>query len=147
MKLTLIILGLLAAHVLLTPSAQAQTPDFIFSSFQCDPSSCEETGPLSTTGSAFVSVDSTCTGGAIPGLNKRVLATVANCSLPYQPFALVESFRTELLDDCGDPYFVDTMRTTGEVFNFIGSVVFNIQIEFSCDGGEGSPTVFGEKPC
>ena len=66
MKLTLIILGLLAAHVLLTPSAQAQTPDFIFSSFQCDPSSCEETGPLSTTGSAFVSVDSTCTGGAIP---------------------------------------------------------------------------------
>jgi hypothetical protein len=83
MKLTFIILGLLAAHIFLTPSAQAQTPDFIFSSFQCDPSSCEETGPLATTSSAFVNVDATCTGGVIPGLNKRVLATVADCNLPY----------------------------------------------------------------
>jgi hypothetical protein len=150
MKPILIILGLLSAHILLVPSAHAQAPDFIFSSFQCDPTLCQETGPLSTVSSAFVSVNSTCTGGVIDGLNKTITTNVGiptACILPYTPFALVESFRTELLDDCGDPYFVDTMRLTGEVFSFIGSLVFNLQVEFSCDGGEGSPTVFGEKPC
>lgn len=130
--------------------APARATDFVFSSFQCDPISCQETGPLATISSAFVSVDSTCTGGVVPGFNKTVLANVGTpgeCMIPYQPFALVEKITSTLLDDCGDPYDVDTMRTSAEVFDSPGHVVFSLQAEFSCDGGEGSPTQFGSKPC
>jgi hypothetical protein len=130
-------------------TGHAQT-NYEFSYFQCDPLSCVEIGPPETIGSVLVSFNSTCTGGAIGGLNGSAKITIGipgACKTPYVPHALVETSRTEYLDDCGDPYYVDYVTETGEVFSVSGITVVNISNESGCDGSITSPVVIGKKPC
>lgn len=131
-------------------TAHAKT-DYVFSSFQCDPLSCQEEGPAETIGSVQVSFNSTCTGGAIGGLNGSAKITIGipnACKTPYIPFAIVETSQSEYLDDCGDPYYVDYVTETGEVISpLTGATVFNLSNSAGCDGSITSPVVIGNKPC
>jgi hypothetical protein len=134
----------------LTPKVHAQT-DYVFSYFQCDPTSCEEEGPAETQGSVSVSFTSTCTGGAVGGLNGSASIKIGipnACKTSYIPYALVRTSETEFLNDCGDPYYVAYVTETGEVFNpATGATVFNLSSSAGCDGSTTSPVSVGFKPC
>jgi len=153
MKIILVAFGLCLACILFAPSAHAT--DFVFSSFQCDPVSCQDSGIFDVVSEASVSVDAFCTGSGIE-FHKLVKAQVGidpvtgevePCNSPYEPKALVERHTTELVDDFGCPYNLDTMRLSAEIFDSLGGIRWSAQQEFSCDGGEGAPTVFGTRPC
>jgi hypothetical protein len=137
--------------VLIAPVVQAQTSSFLFSSFQCDPLSCKEQTLLPVfVGTASVSFTSSCSGGAVSGLEGDTISRVGvptACSTALTPRASVETFRTEHLDDCGIPFFVDTVRQNSDVLDALGDVIFHKDLEASCDGGTGGPIVVGEKPC
>jgi hypothetical protein len=144
------LLACLVAVVMLAPQPAHAQVDYVFSYFQCDPSSCQETGPPETIGSVLVSFNGTCTGGAIAGLNGSAKITIGvpkACSTPYVPYALVETSESEYLDDCGAPYYVDYVTETGEVFSISGITVVNISNTSGCDGSITSPVVIGKKPC
>jgi len=133
-------------------SAQTTTSnDMIFSSRQCDPVSCVETAGPSTQTESLVSFNGVCTGTQVPeGINDYILVEIGEpnaCNAAYFAHSEVDIIRTELLDDCDDPYYVDTARFTGEVWNLAGGVVYHGEEDLGCDGGESSPTAFGEKPC
>ena len=145
MKTILAVLAVLAICTVFAPAAHAT--DFVFSSFQCDPLACEETGPTATFSSAFMTVDAACTGGAVDGFHVSASASVINCQVPYTPYVKAEQLHATLLDDCGDPYNVDTLRVWAEVFSVFGNVVYSTHKDDGCDGGESAPIVFGEKPC
>jgi predicted outer membrane repeat protein len=145
MKRLMILLCFSASVTTLAP--QAQATDFIFSYFLCSPTSCAEEGPAEKSGSVLVSYNSTCTGGAIGGYDGDVEVVLANCAVPYIPYALVQTHRTQYLDDCGYPYYVDYVTPNGEVFNASGTVVFHIDITYGCDGSKTNQTTFGTKPC
>src|ERR1700746_1488148 len=74
--------------------------DFTFSSFQCDPSSCVEQTLPTESGSAFVSFNATCTGGAIGGIEGSALARIGipePCSAPFVAKAIVQQSTTTQL--------------------------------------------------
>jgi hypothetical protein len=149
MKHTLLMLCSAAFFALFAQAATAQT-NYVFSYFQCDPSSCQEEGPAETQGGVLVSFSSTCTGGAVPGLSGKAAITIGTpgaCKTPYIPYALVETSATQYLDDCGDPYTVNYVTEIGEVFSVLGVTVFNISNSAGCDGSIQSPVVIGTKPC
>src|SRR5437016_5754098 len=98
-------LCLAASAALIAPVVHAQNSGFLFSSFQCDPASCRQETPIPVLqGSASVSFTSTCTGGAVSGIEgetKSFVGVPTACSSSFTPRASVETFRTQHLDDCG----------------------------------------------
>ncbi len=134
---------------LLSTRVEAQT-NYQFSYFQCSPLSCEEEGPAEENGNVLVSLNSDCTGGAIAGINKNLEVLIANCRVPYIPYALIEKSTTEFYDDDTCPpttYYVDYAAFNGEVFTAGGVVVYNVSVSYGCDGSQSSPITFGTKPC
>jgi hypothetical protein len=126
--------------------AHAQT-DYVFSSIQCDPVSCQEEGPPETSGSVAVGFVGYCTGDIVPVLSIGAKVYMENCSTFYIPFALVETSKTEYLDDCGDAYYVSYETPSAEIQNLDGITVFNLSATYGCDGSESSPITIGTKPC
>jgi len=150
MKRMLVSICFLAVLGLFVPAARAQT-NFIFSSFQCDPSSCIDETPIPVfQGLALVTFDSTCTGGAITGISgraKAVVGDIGQCRDPYTPHAEIDRYRSTYLDDCGNPYSVDSETEIAEIKNAGGAIVFLDEAGVSCDGGTTGPTSNGSRPC
>lgn len=124
--------------------------DFVFSSFQCDPSECiEQTGPR-TVGTAFVSFNATCTGGVVNTIEGSAQAQIGvpdACTLPYIAFAQIQQSTETELDDFGCPYDLSTVTQIASVFTAAGVQVFSDQGGSDCQGGTFGPTNDGTKPC
>lgn len=148
-KTLLTILALWFVAALFAPAAHAT--DFVFSSFQCDPSSCIEQTPVPVTqGSVFVSFNGTCTGGAVAGIEAFASAQVGipePCQTAYTPQAKIAVTRSELLDDFGCEYFVDTEINRFDIFDATGVNVFNSSSGAACDGSTTGPFQVGFRPC
>lgn len=147
MKTVLAVCCFFAAVSFLHPTAHAT--DFVFSSFQCDPSSCVELTLPTTTGSAFVSYNATCTAG-VPSIEGSALAKVGDpepCPRPYVAKALIEQSMTTQLDDFGCPYNLSIVTQTAQILTPFLVVVFNDQLTVDCQGGITGPTLNGTKPC
>jgi hypothetical protein len=123
---------------LVPPRAHAQT-NFEFSYTQCDPTSCQEEGPLATQSSAFVSFTGYCTGGVLPGINATASIKVGvpnACRLPYYPYALIQTSTTGIYNSDACPpyeYYVSYVTTNGEVFNLVGIVVYHADASAGCE--------------
>jgi hypothetical protein len=125
----------------------ARAQDLVFSSYQCDPTSCKEEGVTGTDGSASVSFIGYCTGDIVPVLSFGASASIENCSSFYTPVALVEVSETEYRGDCGDLYYVSYETPFAEVLNLAGITVFSLSATYGCYGSESSPIRQGTKPC
>ena len=148
MKLAFAFVYLLAFGAFLSSPSHAQ--GFVFSSFQCDPSSCaEQTGPT-VAGSAFVSFNSTCTGGIIAGIDGSALARIGipdACTTPFIAKAAVEQSTTTQLDDFGCTFNLSSVTQTAEILTPFLTVVFTDEQGSDCQGGTSGPTNNGTKPC
>src|SRR5262245_12712151 len=127
MKYLIAVLSFVFIGLLHLPAAHAT--DFVFSSFQCDPLSCINRTPFPVfQGSASVSFDGTCTGGAVAGgihlLASAVIGIPIPCSTPYTPEAKASKQTIELLDDFGCEYSVDTVLNVVTVYDAFGINVF-----------------------
>lgn len=149
MKIFAALFLFLALGVLFTPAAHAQ--DFVFSSFQCDPLSCEERTPFPVfQATVNVTFDGTCTGGAVGGIESFATTFVGlpnPCPVPFTPIARIQVDTARLLDDFGCLFFVDTVTESSEVQDVIGNPVFFRSTGASCDGGLTAPLSAGTKPC
>jgi hypothetical protein len=149
MKCAVAVFSFAVFSVLFAPAARAT--DFVFSSFQCDPSSCVERTPVPVTqGSAFVSFNGTCTGGAVAGIEAFASAQVGTpnpCQSPYTPEAKISIQTTEQLDDFGCEYAIDTEINAFNIYDASGINVFHNSSGTSCDGGTTGPFTAGSRPC
>jgi hypothetical protein len=124
--------------------------DLVFTSIQCDPTSCQEEGPAETQCDVTVDFIGYCTGDIVPVLAVNAQAVIGKpvaCQTPYIPFALVETSKTQYLDDCGRPYYVSYVTPNAEIINVLGITVFHVDAAYGCDGSETAPIVVGTKPC
>jgi hypothetical protein len=147
MKYIVMMLSLISMAFTVTQNAAAT--DYAFTYFQCIPGSCQDETLPTVVGSATVFFESACSGGVVNGINGSVSMTIGTptaCHAPYIALALVQTSRTELLDDCGVPYFVDYATESGEIFNASGVVVYYNAVTTGCDNSE-STTVHGSRPC
>jgi hypothetical protein len=139
---------LLTVVAVFAPKSHAT--DFVFSSFQCDPSECiEQTVPV-TQGSAFVSFNATCTGGAvgeISGSASIVIGVPTACNAPYVAYAQVQQSTQTLLDDFGCAYDLSSETQIAKIFNSAGTLVFDDEAGVDCQGGTFGPTNNGLRPC
>lgn len=148
-----VVLTVLAACLLVSGKAHGQAPSFVFDTFQCSPESCSETTPPVFLGAVEVTFEATCTNGDISGVfglsgfAEAHVGRITGCTDPYVAHAEIDTHGTELLDDCGDPYFVDTVAELSEIFSLTDVIVFHRTSEQSCDGSETGVLVFGEIPC
>jgi hypothetical protein len=117
----------------------------VFTVFQCVPSSCVDSVGPAFNGIATLVVHAACTTGVTYDVGATT--TISNCSLPYTAENDAQALQTQLLDDCGVPFFLDTLQLNESITNIFGIVVFHQSQEESCDGGTGAPTVFGSVPC
>jgi hypothetical protein len=138
MKKIWLLLSFAAFSTTFTQIAHAEE-NLVFSSYQCDPISCNEEGVTGTNSSASVSFVGYCTGDIVPVLSFGASAAIENCSSFYTPIATVEVSKTEYLDDCGDPYYVSYETPFAEVLNLAGITVFSLSATYGCDGSESSP--------
>lgn len=148
MKTALSLCCFLAITCFSAPMGRAN--DFVFSSFQCDPSTCVEQTLPTEVGSAFVSFNATCTGGIVGNLEGSALAQVGipePCAVPYVAKALIEQSTTTQLDDFGCPYNLSTVKQTAEVLTPLGTIVYSTEAGIDCQGGKFGPTNNGTKPC
>lgn len=144
------ILALFLAATLIHPQyGYAQSSeDEIFTVFQCIPGSCVDNVGPTIQGIATVVFHAECTTGIVfQGQIQSIIGISGPCNAPFSALAEAKAIRSELVDDCGLPYFLDTLQENGELFDLFGNVVFAASTEAGCDGGEGSPTVFGTIPC
>ena len=150
MRKTLYCVSFITAVTLLVGSAKAQT-NYVFTSFQCTPSSCIEETPIPVVqGGVAVSFTSTCSGGIVSGISGQASAVIGingECPVPYTPHAEVDKSTTTELDDCGDPYNVDSETEIAEIKSVLGTIVWLDEAGASCDGGTFGPTNNGTKPC
>jgi hypothetical protein len=140
-----------------TPKAQAQSPSFVFDSFLCSPAECVAETLPTFSGAVEVTFESTCTNGdisgvfGISGFAESHHGILVGCTAPYISRAEIDTSGTELLDDCGFPYFVDTVTEISENFlvGLSGSttLVFHKQTSQSCDASESGTISFGSQPC
>jgi hypothetical protein len=146
-----IILGLfcfLAAASILAPASHAT--DFVFSSFQCDPSSCSEQTLPTEVGSSLVSFNATCTGGVVGDIEGSALAQVGipeACSTPYVAKAQVQQSTTTQLDDFGCPFNLSSVTQIAQILTPFLVPVFTDKAGLDCQGGTFGPTNNGDKPC
>jgi len=148
MKIVLAFFCFCAVASFLVPPAHAT--DFVFSSFQCDPSQCiEQTMPI-TVGSAFVSFNATCTGGMVGSIEGSALAQIGvpnPCPAPYIAYAQIQQSTQTLLDDFGCPYDLSSVTQTAKIFSAAGVQVYSDVGGVDCQGGTFGPTNDGTKPC
>lgn len=138
----------LAGAAFLPPTSRAT--DFVFSSFQCDPTSCQEQTVPVVAGTAFVSYDATCTGGAVPGFSgsaKSQVGVNGPCNSLFIAQAQVQQSTTTQLDDFGCPFNLSTATAIAQILTPLGVPVFTDTFSVSCDGGISGPTNNGERPC
>jgi hypothetical protein len=144
--------------LLFASSARAQNPppNFIFSSFQCDPLSCDNRSLPTVEGTVFATFDSTCTGGAVGGIQAEMTTIIgidpvtgqpSPCHVPLVARAAFEVFRTEELDDFCEPFLLDTVRQISEVLGPLGVFLWHKELSASCDGGGTGVFVAGTRPC
>lgn len=154
MKRLSIVLALCLLSMLLSSRAHAQ--DLVFSSFQCDPTSCVNELPATVEGSVSGTFDGKCTGGVIGGIHAEATSTVgidpttgqpAPCNSPYIPRVEFEVVRTTELNDFCEPFHLDTVRQISEILNPDRSIVFHKELSASCDGGTTGIVDTGTKPC
>lgn len=135
---------LLAYFMVVTPQhAKAQT----FTTFECTPFSCVDSVGPTFSGVAVVLNDFQCTSGV--GHSLQITAAIgqaSTCSSLYSATVNATKLRDTQLDDCGNPFFLDTSQLNGTVKNIFGTPVFDEVAEFGCDGGESSVTD-GQIPC
>lgn len=139
----------LAVAWLFAPVAHAQI-NYILSAFQCDPTSCFEQTPPTTSGTAFVSFNATCTGGVIgdfEGSASAQLGVNGPCKVDYVAQAQVTTITQTFTDDCGDPYEVSTVNQMVQILTPLLTVVWSDTAGVSCDGGTTGPTNNGTRPC
>src|ERR1051325_10398334 len=146
MKVTAAVFLFIALGVLFVPPAHAQ--DFVFSSFQCDPLSCDARTPFPVfQATVNVTFDGTCTGGVVGGIDSFATTFVNECPVPFTPIAHIEVSTAELEDDFGCIFVVDTVTESSEVQDVLGNTVFFKSSGASCDGGLSGPFSAGIKPC
>jgi len=142
--------------IALAPSVQAQSsPDFIFSSYQCDPVSCVNELPPTVEGQVTASFNGQCTGGAIGGIEGFAKSQVgitptgesAPCSKPYIPHVSFEVHRSQELNDFCEVYSLDTVTENADVLDAFRNLVFHREISSSCDGGVSPVERIGTQPC
>jgi len=137
--------------LILMACSPSRAQNYIFSSYQCDPTSCVEIGPAAKTESVLVTFTGVCTGGAVENpLNLSAYSFVENCSVPYIPYASTEVSRLELYNEDGcSPYEyeVDYVTPTTEIFTASGQVYWYQEVTYGCDGSTTGVTTFGTKPC
>jgi hypothetical protein len=134
---------------ILSPRAKAQ--DFVFSSFQCNPSSCENRTPFPVLqGSVTVTFQGVCTGSVVEGIQSFATAFVGapqSCSEPFTPVARIVVSESEFLDDFGCPFLVDTVTENADVLDIFGDTVFHKESGAACDGSTTGPFAVGTRPC
>ena len=152
------LIGILSvgALMLFIPTAHAQTPDYIFSSYECFPFSCvSQVGPTFI-GVAKADFQGTCTGGAIAGIEANIQSIIGfnpqtgepqACSSLYTARASFEIVRTEQLDDFCEPYLLDEVRSIAEIWDIVSFPVWHKELSSGCDGSNTGITSFGTKPC
>ena len=129
--------------------SRAQT-NYVFSSYQCDHSSCVEIGPYAKTESVSVTFHGVCTGGIIGGIEAEASTTLLNCTVPYSPTASTEPFSEEYEDDDVCPpvvYTVDYVTPISAIYNSAGTAVFTEYYTSGCDGSGTTTTKEGSHPC
>jgi hypothetical protein len=149
MKNLLLCLCFLTVTGISAPFARAQI-NSVLSSFQCDPTSCVEQTLPTTSGTAFVSYNATCTGGiiaSIEGSAKAVIGLDAPCTSPYVAKAQVTTSTTTFTDDCGDPYDVSEITTNESIVSALGATIFNLTQSIGCDNSTSGPFTTGTAPC
>lgn len=156
MKHMLFVLCVGVAIIVLSPFAHAQaSPDFIFSSYQCDPISCVNELPPTVEGQVTASFNGQCTGGAIGGIEGFAKSQVgitptgepAPCSKPYIPRVSFEVHRSQELNDFCEAYSLDTVTENADVLDALRNLVFHREISSSCDGGVTPVERIGTQPC
>ena len=144
------IAGFLLAITLFCPlqGFGQSSEDEVFTIFQCIPGSCVDTVGPTKQGIATVVFHAECTTGIVfQGQIQAIVGVQGPCNVFLSGLAEAKALRSELLDDCGNPFFLDTLQENGELFDLAGQVIFAQSTEAGCDGGEGNPTVFGTIPC
>src|SRR5436853_2082459 len=111
-----LIFGFVALTILFNLPAHAQ--DLVFSSFQCDPTSCFNELPPTVEGRVSGTFDGRCTGGVIDGIHAEAISEVgidpstgqpAPCSSPFIPHVEFEIIRTQQLNDFCEVFSLDTV--------------------------------------
>ena len=156
MKFFIFCIGLGVLFLPAPARAQNPPPNFIFSSFQCDPLSCDNRSLPTVEGTVFATFDSTCTGGAVGGITAEVTTIIgvdpvtgqpSPCHSPFVARAAFEVIRTEELDDFCEPFLLDTVRQISEVLTPLGGFVWHKELSTSCDGGNTVFSTVGVRPC
>jgi hypothetical protein len=143
----LAIVGLMVSVAILCPQ-RGHAQNEIFTVFQCIPGSCEDPVGPTFQGISTVVVHAACTTGVTMDHSSTAeIGTKFPCSSLYSADTDAKALRQELVDDCEIPFFLDTLQMNGSITDFFGTIKVFGTVEFSCDGGEGTPTVFGETPC
>lgn len=141
---------LVFAFVVIASVPSRAQVNYVFSSYQCDPSSCVEIGPYAKTESVSVTFSGVCTGGIIAGIKAEASTTLLDCSVPYSPTASTEPFSEEYEDDDECPpvaYTVDYVTPISAVYNAAGTAVFTEYYTAGCDGSGTTTTKEGTNPC
>jgi hypothetical protein len=144
------IFALLFAVLVIAPVPSRAQVNYVFSSYQCNPSSCVEIGPSAKTEQVSVNFSGVCTGGAIGGIEAEATTTLLNCTVPYVPTASTEPFTEEYEDDdeCPpEPYTVGYVTPISAIYNSAGTEVWSEYYTAGCDGSGTTTTQEGEYPC
>ena len=142
---------LITGIIILCTSRSKGATDYVLSSLQCNPLSCDERTPFPVfQGSVFVSYDATCTGGKVSSISGRAFSQIGvpeACPTPYTPHAQIKTKSTLLMDDFGCVYEVDSIIEIAEVFDASGSLILHEDTSVSCDAGTGPVFIVGNRPC
>lgn len=149
MNTTMKICVLLFAFVVIGAVPSPAQVNYVFSSYDCDPSSCVEIGPAAKTETVQVTFSGVCTGGIIGGIEAEATTTLLNCTTAYVPAASTETFSEQYEDEDECPpelYTVDYVNPISAIY--LGStVVFTEFYTSGCDGSGTSVTKEGNYPC
>ena len=113
------------------------------SSFQCDPTSCQEYDGPTLNGSVSLEASGVCTDGN--PVSRFLVATATNCTEPVLLEATGEETSRVQLDDEGCPYEIDGVRVDAYIYAN-GEVVWHAYGQSDCDGGITGDTQ-GTAPC
>jgi hypothetical protein len=147
---TLVVFGAL----ILLGAPRSFSQNYVFSSFDCNPFSCTDTGPLATESEVAVAWDGTCTGGILQTIGGQVTGIVGYptaCSTPYK--AVAEAMETQSTYyeevDCEEiEYYVDYVTPVVTIYSVLGTSVYTAEGGTAgCDGSETDGTKYGTKPC
>ena len=127
----LAIVGVFVFFIAILCPQRGHAQDEIFTVFQCIPGSCEDPVGPTFEGISTVVVHAACTTGITMDRSATAqIGTNGPCSSLYSADTDAKALRQELFDDCGSPFFLDTLQLNGSITDFLGTIIFFGTVEF-----------------